>query len=111
MSKLFHDAFERDNHRCVYCGKYLLADFEVFMSAKEDHLRPLSKGGKNELSNIVISCNVCNRLKSNYFPDESSVADDNKLVSVIRDHIMKKRAQNLKIFMSWITHEQKHYYI
>ena len=110
MSKYFHKAFERDNHRCVYCGKYMLADFEAFMSAEEDHLVPLSKGGENDINNIVISCNVCNRLKGNYFPDEIAVTETAKIIGNVREYIMKKRAQKLKDFMSWAIHEQEQYY-
>ena len=40
MSKYFNEIFERDNHRCVYCGRDLLADFESFLMAEEDHLVP-----------------------------------------------------------------------
>jgi len=110
MSKYFDTVFERDNHRCVYCGKDMLSDFEIFMSAEEDHLIPSSKEGKNDPSNIVTSCNVCNRLKGAYYPEGIATDEIAKIIDNVREYIMKKRAQKLKDFMSWAIHEQEQYY-
>lgn len=44
--------YTRDGHRCVYCrakGPLSL-----------DHLRPRSKGGSNDSSNLVTACMRCN---------------------------------------------------
>ena len=46
----------RDNHTCAYCG-----DGEA---NQVDHIIPVSKGGSNELHNLVTACARCNRLKS-----------------------------------------------
>jgi 5-methylcytosine-specific restriction endonuclease McrA len=43
MTKFFKSVFDRDNHRCVYCGMDLLVSFDVFMQTEEDHLIPISK--------------------------------------------------------------------
>lgn len=45
--------YMRDNGRCVYCEAQ--ADLSL------DHLRPVSKGGSNESSNLVTACMPCNR--------------------------------------------------
>lgn len=56
MTKHFATVFDRDNRRCVYCGRDLLVDFETFMLAEEDHLIPVSKGGAaHDVQNIVIA--------------------------------------------------------
>lgn len=47
--------FERDEFTCVYCG------------AKDplacDHVIPRSRGGRNEMSNLVTACRPCNSSK------------------------------------------------
>lgn len=46
---------------CAHCGKGLdLATMTI------DHVIPLSKGGTNELKNLVALCEDCNQGKSNY---------------------------------------------
>lgn len=49
---------------CSHCGKKL--DLE---SMTVDHVIPLSKGGTNELKNLVALCENCNQDKSNYVVD------------------------------------------
>jgi hypothetical protein len=45
--------------RCRYCGlRQKLRDMTV------DHVVPLSRGGNNALSNLVLACAACNRAKS-----------------------------------------------
>ena len=45
---------ERDGKRCFYCGKKLREDITL------EHLIPLSAGGKNALSNMVLAHEECN---------------------------------------------------
>lgn len=58
---LRYDVLKRDGFRCVLCG----------MSSKDgailhvDHIIPVSKGGKTELSNLRTLCERCNMGKSN----------------------------------------------
>ena len=58
---LRHDVLKRDNSTCQLCG----------MSAKDgaklqvDHIIPVSKGGKTEMSNLQTLCSRCNIGKSN----------------------------------------------
>jgi 5-methylcytosine-specific restriction endonuclease McrA len=90
----------------VYCGLDLKADYDRFMMATEDHLIPGSKGGKGrDLSNLVLSCRVCNGLKANYVPDPpiDLATDRRKYISDVRAHIMKRRSDRLKEFMR-VTH-------
>ena len=48
----------RDEFHCVYCGRDLhhAAPEEVNL----DHVKPRSKGGSNEASNLVTACKSCN---------------------------------------------------
>lgn len=44
---------------CEYCGTSCLNNYHI------DHIDPLSKNGKHELSNLAIACPSCNLQKSN----------------------------------------------
>lgn len=50
------EIFERDGHRCAYCGTPS-GPFEI------DHVHPWSRGGGNEPGNLVTACRPCNRSK------------------------------------------------
>lgn len=62
---------ERDGHACRYC---LLpvdwADRRGPLGGTYDHVIPLSKGGLNELENIVVCCRGCNAKKGAKAPEE-----------------------------------------
>lgn len=47
--------FERDGFTCQYCGK---KPPEVILHA--DHVFPVSKGGTNEIENLITACADCN---------------------------------------------------
>lgn len=55
-NKLRSAVFERDGEICHYCGS-TSGPFDC------DHVYPLSRGGTNDLSNLVASCFSCNRSK------------------------------------------------
>ena len=52
------ELFQRDRHTCLYCGK-TLADFQL----TRDHVKPLSKNGRDIWSNVVTACRRCNTHK------------------------------------------------
>lgn len=54
-SKIRRMVFQRDGHRCIHCGSDHLLEC--------DHIVPISRGGTNELRNLVTSCRKCNRSK------------------------------------------------
>lgn len=51
----------RDGSACVYCG----ATIEDGAQLTLDHLRPASKGGQNDPSNLVTCCHRCNSRRGN----------------------------------------------
>ena len=53
-------AYERQNHRCAYCGE----EFE-FEQMQADHIVPWSKGGKTVSDNCQMLCVKCNLGKGN----------------------------------------------
>ena len=51
----------RDGLACAYCG----ASVEDGAPLTLDHLRPVSRGGKNEATNLVTACSRCNSARGN----------------------------------------------
>lgn len=50
--------FERDDHKCRYCGKQLTR-----FTATLDHVKPVAEGGDNSQDNLVTACLNCNSRK------------------------------------------------
>ena len=72
--KVRFEVFKRDNFTCRYCGyKTPKVILEV------DHVIPRSKGGPDEINNLVTSCWECNRGKGatllSDIPNEPSLHD------------------------------------
>ena len=64
---------------CWYCGNEFDGDFTI------DHILPISRGGEDNLSNLVPCCKSCNSGKRN------------KTVEEYRLHFQNKRGQVLNI--------------
>lgn len=54
------------NPRCTYCNRPLVRRREGCL----DHCVPLSRGGRDDETNIVLSCIRCDRRKDNRTPRE-----------------------------------------
>lgn len=68
VSKAREAIFLRDEYKCVYCGH---SSIEHGVILHVDHVYPRSKGGKNDLFNLVTSCQGCNLKKVNtILPDK-----------------------------------------
>ncbi len=57
--------FRRDQNVCLYCGNR----FKEFQLSR-DHVKPLSRGGRDTWTNVVTACKRCNAHKGNLMPDE-----------------------------------------
>jgi len=55
--------YQRDGHRCTYCGTEE-GPFQI------DHVFPWSRGGRHELENLCVACATCNALKGALTADE-----------------------------------------
>lgn len=79
--KLRFEVFKRDNFTCQYCSaKPPKVPLEI------DHLKPVCKGGKNNIDNLVTACFDCNRGKSG-----------NELTSVPQTIIEKSEGKRLAL--------------
>lgn len=59
------EVFKRDSFTCQYCGR---KSPEVVLNA--DHIKPVSLGGTNDISNLVTSCADCNVGKGQILVDD-----------------------------------------
>lgn len=58
--------YTRDRGICSYCYQSISYD-----EATNDHLIPLSRGGKTTWENCTLSCQKCNNAKANKTPEEA----------------------------------------
>jgi len=58
--KIRFEVFKRDGFVCQYCGKY-----PPETTLEVDHIKPKSRGGGDDINNLITSCFDCNRGKSN----------------------------------------------
>lgn len=81
------DYFRNDNGEqcCAYCGKH-------YSRLEKEHIKPLTKGGKTTISNIIPACRICNTTKNNRDFVEwylgSSVYDEERMNKIF-DYIEK----------------------
>jgi len=54
--ELRFQVLKRDNFRCRYCGR----DVNDGIKLHVDHIKPVAKGGKTEMDNLITSCEDCN---------------------------------------------------
>jgi 5-methylcytosine-specific restriction endonuclease McrA len=59
------EQYERQKGRCYYCRCKV-----AWNNHHVDHVVPLSRGGSNDISNLVIACQTCNLSKNSKLPHE-----------------------------------------
>jgi len=60
------ELFRRDKHTCLYCGRE-----HRDSNLTRDHVKPLSRGGRDKWRNVVTACKRCNARKGSRFPEEA----------------------------------------
>jgi len=86
------EVFKRDAFTCQYCGK---KSPEVILHV--DHINPVSKGGDNDLMNLITSCQSCNSGKSDItLSDDTAVQKQRAML----DELSERREQ-LKMMLQW----------
>ena len=76
--------WREDSEPCAYCG-HALAD-------TVDHIRPLARGGSNEIENLAPACRACNSAKRDRLPIEWMTE-----VKSIRKYEFKEKVRNVKV--------------
>ncbi|WP_462368444.1 HNH endonuclease [Roseburia hominis] len=80
--------YEKYNGRCQLCGRQILLS-EMSL----DHVKPLSMGGVDDVSNLACTCMPCNRFKANIAPE----LFENR----INDIFMYQTEKNTKHKLKW----------
>jgi len=86
------EVFKRDSFTCQYCGR---SAPEVILQV--DHIEPVSKGGKNDILNLITSCRDCNLGKG------AKKLDDNTAIVKIKKQLdeVNERREQLEMLMRW----------
>ncbi|MCI0559442.1 MAG: HNH endonuclease [Nitrososphaera sp.] len=56
---------QRANYACEFCG---VAEIDTGGQLTIDHFQPKTKGGSDELDNLIYCCQRCNQYKLDYWP-------------------------------------------
>ena len=91
-NKLRFEVFNRDSFTCQYCGQ---SAPNVVLEV--DHLLPVSKGGDNDILNLITSCWTCNNGKSNILLTDNTMLEKQKAQL---DELNEKRLQ-LEMMIEW----------
>lgn len=92
--KIRFEVFKRDKFTCQYCGK---SAPDVMLEI--DHIKPVSKGGNNNMLNLVTACFDCNRGKTNTeLSDDSVVKKQSKQLEELAE-----RREQLNMLLEWRT--------
>lgn len=91
--KIRFEVFKRDSFKCQYCGK---SAPDVLLQL--DHIKPVAKGGGNEILNLVTACEACNVGKSDRELDSSAV------VTKARTQLeaLQVRREQLEMMSEWL---------
>lgn len=75
------EVFKRDSFTCQYCGKKAP---DVILEV--DHIEPASKGGTNDIMNLITSCFDCNRGKGGRkLSDKSTVEKQRQQMEMLNE--------------------------
>ena len=86
------EVLKRDSFTCQYCGKQP-PDTVLHL----DHIKPVSKGGKNTILNLVTSCVDCNLGKSDVeLSDDSAIKKQQSQLKLLAE----KKAQ-VSMMVEW----------
>ncbi len=92
------EIYNKYKGRCAICGKFVsYDDFTI------DHMVPLSKGGTNEMDNLQLACNVCNRIKQDILPEDFM----KKLTEIILYQMRKSYDNRLWKRMNYLRRLEK----
>lgn len=90
--KIRFEVFKRDNFTCQYCGKKAP---DVILHV--DHISPVSRGGEDDILNLVTACIDCNLGKS-----DRELSDD-AILNQRRGQLeeLQERREQLDMMLEW----------
>lgn len=86
------EIFKRDSFTCQYCGRKA-----PNVVLEIDHVEPISKGGTDDILNLVTSCKDCNRGKGN------TKLSDNSVIEKRRQQLeeLQERKEQIEMLLEW----------
>lgn len=90
--KIRFEVFKRDGFKCQYCGS---SAPDVVLHV--DHVTPVSKGGDNDMMNLITSCDSCNGGKSDRELSDNSVLEKQR--QQLQELNLKR--EQLEMMISW----------
>lgn len=89
--KIRFEVFKRDEFRCGYCGS---TPPQVVLEV--DHIDPKSKGGKDDINNLLTACFPCNRGKRNILLS--------KIPAKLKDNLeaLKEKEEQIKEYRKFV---------
>lgn len=90
--KVRFEVFKRDSFTCQYCGKSAPG-----VILEVDHIKPVSRDGDNEITNLITACQDCNAGKSNRELSDDTVVAKRKAQL---DELQERREQ-IEMMMEW----------
>lgn len=90
--KIRFEVFKRDGFKCQYCGK---SAPDVVLHI--DHINPVSKGGSNDIMNLITSCSDCNLGK------KDTPLNDNSIIEKQRKQLqeLNEKREQLEMMLKW----------
>ena len=90
--KIRFEVFKRDQFTCQYCGRTVP---DVILHV--DHIQPVSKGGTNDILNLVTSCRDCNLGKG------ARELSDDAIVKKQQERIkeLAEKNEQLEMLLEW----------
>jgi len=86
------EIFKRDSFTCQYCGK---SAPDVILHV--DHIMPISKGGDDDITNLITSCESCNQGKKDILLDDDAVIAKRK--KQLDD--LQERREQIEMMYEW----------
>lgn len=86
------EVFKRDCFTCQYCGAKAP---DVLLEV--DHIKPVSKGGTNDILNLITACRDCNRGKSKKELSDNAVVS--KQMKQLED--IQERREMIQMIADW----------
>lgn len=90
--KIRFEVFKRDRFTCQYCGR---KSPDVVLEV--DHINPVSKGGTNDILNLITSCFDCNRGKGKVELSDDSAVEKQRL----QMELLENRREQVQMIIKW----------
>jgi len=90
--KVRFEVLKRDSFACQYCGA---SAPEALLQV--DHIKPVSKGGTNRITNLITSCQPCNSGKSDRELSDTTVVSKQKA----QLDALQQRREQIEMIMAW----------